>query len=355
MKDIKTLIIRNIEKKDSVSSGQLASILNISRQAIHRHLSALVREGRILRQGSSRRTTCYILNTPSAVRKLWKGARRFQKRVRARGLEEDRLLKDVEGQPGLFDGLSAEARTNFDYTFTEIVNNAIEHSRTTFIQIDVAISGKLGSFTVADAGVGIFKNIQEKNRLAGELEAIGDLIKGKQTTMPERHSGEGIFFTSKIADRFVIESHKKRLIIDNDLDEVFVEDIRFRKGTRVRFEFKIESRRRLDELFREYTNENFEFQKSSVRVRLFAAGETYISRSQAKRLVHSLERFREVVLDFKGVETVGQAFADEVFRVFQKLHPEIVITSVNCNENVDFMIRRALASTAVAIPPRQRR
>ncbi len=33
------------------------------------------------------------------------------------------------------------------------------------------------------------------------------------------------------------------------------------------------------------------------------------------------ERFQTVVLDFTGVEEIGQDFADEVFRVFQRAHP----------------------------------
>jgi hypothetical protein len=46
-----------------------------------------------------------------------------------------------------------------------------------------------------------------------------------------------------------------------------------------------------------------------------------------------------VVLDFKGVQTVGQAFADEVFRVWQKNHPAIRIEMRHAGENVQFMVR----------------
>jgi len=79
-------------------------------------------------------------------------------------------------------------------------------------------------------------------------------------------------------------------------------------------------------------------------VKLFRDRSAYISRSQAKRLLHALDRFKKIVLDFKGVSTVGQAFADEVFRVFAKAHPGIDIEPINATENVDFMIRRARAS-----------
>jgi hypothetical protein len=55
------------------------------------------------------------------------------------------------------------------------------------------------------------------------------------------------------------------------------------------------------------------------------------------------DRFRIVVLDFKGVDAVGQSFADEVFRVFVSKHPELEIVPVNANEQVARMINRAQA------------
>ncbi|MBI2342618.1 MAG: STAS-like domain-containing protein, partial [Deltaproteobacteria bacterium] len=76
-------------------------------------------------------------------------------------------------------------------------------------------------------------------------------------------------------------------------------------------------------------------------VKLFDTGENYMSRSQAKRLLHSLENFKVLILDFSGVNTVGQAFADEIFRVFNKTHPDIKIEAINCNENIRFMIGHA--------------
>jgi hypothetical protein len=241
----------------------------ISRQAVHRHLAALVREGSVLKLGSSRKTTSYIINRADARRKVLKKGRRFVKRVRAPGLEEDVLLKEVESQPGLLDSLSVDAKRNFGYAFTKMINNAIEHSGTKLIRVCVAADRQANTFTVIDTGVGVFENIREKLGLPGELEAVQDLLKGKQTTMPERHSGEGIFFASKIADRFVLESHRKRVVIDNVREGVFVEDVRFRKGTRVTFEQKVDSKRKLDELFRRYTDERFRFSKSRVTVKLF--------------------------------------------------------------------------------------
>ena len=53
------------------------------------------------------------------------------------------------------------------------------------------------------------------------------------------------------------------------------------------------------------------------------------------------------MLDFKDINTIGQGFSDEVFRVWKHLYPEINIMFKNANENVTFMIDRAKAQRKV--------
>ena len=45
-------------------------------------------------------------------------------------------------------------------------------------------------------------------------------------------------------------------------------------------------------------------------------------------------------MDFDKVSTIGQAFADEVFRVFKEKHPNIAIQPINMDEAVRFMVER---------------
>jgi hypothetical protein len=49
-----------------------------------------------------------------------------------------------------------------------------------------------------------------------------------------------------------------------------------------------------------------------------------------------------LVLDFKGVVLIGQAFADEVFRVFALAHPEVELIPLNANKEVRRMIAHVL-------------
>lgn len=114
-----------------------------------------------------------------------------------------------------------------------------------------------------------------------------------------------------------------------------------RPGTTVRAEVDSDNANDLTAVFAEYTR-NFEFSRTRTVVRLYAIGTEFVSRSQAKRLVHGLEKFREVVLDFEGVDLVGQGFADEVFRVWAQVHPEVLLVPTDMTEPVAFMIERAI-------------
>jgi hypothetical protein len=160
--------------------------------------------------------------------------------------------------------------------------------------------------------------------------------------MPSRHTGEGVFFSSKAANRFEIESGALRWIVDNRNDDVAVGRLDPEVvGTTVRAEIDSHDAKDLVSVFKEYTQDS-EFSRTRTVVKLFAIGAEFLSRSQAKRLVHGLERFREVVLDFAGVDLVGQGFTDEVFRVWSRQHPEVLLIPTGMNEATAFMVERAI-------------
>jgi hypothetical protein len=83
-----------------------------------------------------------------------------------------------------------------------------------------------------------------------------------------------------------------------------------------------------------------DFDKTVVPVRL-ANSDDLMSRSQAWRILNGLELFKEVILDFNGIEYIGQAFADEIFRVFPNMNPNTAIMIQNANTAVQNMANRA--------------
>jgi hypothetical protein len=66
-----------------------------------------------------------------------------------------------------------------------------------------------------------------------------------------------------------------------------------------------------------------------------------ISRSQAREVLLGLEKFNKIIFDFDKILEVGQAFADEIFRVFKNKYPDIQIQTEHMNQAVSFMVQRA--------------
>ena len=90
------------------------------------------------------------------------------------------------------------------------------------------------------------------------------------------------------------------------------------------------------------TGEDYGFTRTVVPIDLVRYGDdNLVSRSQARRLLTRFERFRTVVLDFTGIDQIGQAFADEVFRVFPTMHPDVELVEIHTNSAVRQMISRA--------------
>jgi anti-sigma regulatory factor (Ser/Thr protein kinase) len=311
------------------SAGEVAAALHISRQAAHRHLAALVQDGLLRAEGRGRAAKYRRAGSLPVVR-------RYPRAV----IAEDRVWQELASAHPAIGRLSPDARSVFQYAFTEMLNNAIEHSASHDVEVQFeAIPGGL-AFEIVDQGRGVFANLRRTLDLASDLEALQELSKGKLTTLPDGHTGEGIFFTSKLADQFELESGSMRWLVDNERGDVAVGEVPRRRGTRVRFEASAKPRRRLADVFAAYT-EDFEFRKTRVIVKLFTLGVRFISRSEARRVVNGLERFREAVLDFRKVEEVGQGFADEVFRVWPASHPGTKLTPANMNRAVSFMVERA--------------
>lgn len=332
--DLQKLILSKIKKNGQVASKELVKLTGFSRAYLNRFFKKMVNNRQIILVGKANQAR-YLL----ASNRIAKPLVAF-KILKNTGLEEDLILEQIKSQSSIFTGITKNLASILAYGFTEILNNAIEHSRSEIIQINFQREIKEVQFMIRDFGVGVFKNVKRKFRLTSETEAINHLLKGKQTTLPRRHSGEGIFFTSKAADQFILESFGKKLIVDNVKKDIFINNIKPLKGTRATFVASVKTKRSLKNIFAEFAGSSFEFNKTKVMVKLGLIDNILLSRSQARRIIFGLDKFKEVILDFKGVVSIGQSFADEIFRVWQNQHPNINIEVINSNDNIDLMIKR---------------
>lgn len=336
--NVKDLIFAFLKEKGRVTTADIVSTTGYSRAYAQRFLKDMTDAGLIIRMGKANQA--HYVPVPQKGKSPARPTR-VRKVIINKGLDEDKVLARIKEESAIFSKITGNVSSIIDYAFTEMLNNAIEHSRSDKIDIIVMKTVTDIRFSVTDHGIGIFNNIRKKKRLASTMEAIQELLKGKETTAPEAHSGEGIFFTSKIADLLTIKSFEKKIVFDNVGQDLYIKDIKSSQGTKVDFVLDLKSKKTLSGLFNQYTDDSFQFSKTGVKVKLFHQDVDYVSRSQARRILAGLEKFKKIEIDFQDVETIGQAFADEVFRVWQTLHPDIKFIIKNVNENIDLMIRRA--------------
>lgn len=340
----KDKILEIINEQGKVTSSEITSKMDVSRQYVNMVISDLVAEKQVIKIGGTRNAFYVSVLFANEHPEIFPSV--FKKTYRNQSLEEHHALLEIEEKFPKILNLPENVRSIFTFAFSEMFNNAIEHSGSKNISIEVAErNGKL-SFIVLDSGIGVFRNIMKKKELRSEIEAIQDLLKGKTTTMPKSHSGEGIFFTSKSADLFILDSFGYQLTINTKIEDISIKNISIiKRGTKVIFEIETNSERHLDQVFKKYTNltdqSDYGFDKTEIRVKLYTMGGVHISRSQARRILSGLEKFKVILFDFEKVPVVGQAFADEVYRIFQHQHPDIKIEEENMSEGVRFMIERA--------------
>lgn len=337
--DINKVILELAEKRGRIKSSDVLSAINksVSRQYVSLVLRSLVKEGKLLKGGSTA-GAYYVLTKNEHLL-----GSTIHKRFKRENLKEHEVLDDINRNVHFMKTLSENVRSLFDYAFSEMLNNAIEHSESKYVEVEVGKDGKNLWFNVNDNGVGVFRNVMKKRSLNNEIEAMQDLLKGKTTTQPHAHSGEGIFFTSKTSDVYQLESYNHSLRLDNLVSDIFIGELRPEKtGTKVYWLINLNSERHLRAIFQKYETDhsNPDFDKTEIQVRLYTIGTIYISRSQARRILLGLEKFKSIIFDFDQVPSVGQAFVDELFRVFPQNRPEIKISAINMNEAVKYMIER---------------
>ena len=342
--DIRRYIIENVEKHPSDISKVTGEKFGITRQAVNKHLQRLVEELVISDTGHTRNRTYRLCHQVE-----WRGKYEI-----TRDLAEDVVwTNDIRPALG---HLPVNVMSIWHHGFTEMFNNAIDHSSGKMIWVHIKKTAAQTSMVILDDGVGIFRKIQKALGLLDERHAVLELAKGKFTTDPRNHSGEGIFFTSRMFDNFSVMSdgtyfsHQKGKpedwILERNPDEF---------GTSVHLDIHNHTSRTPRKIFDEFTSdhEEYKFDKTIVPVRLAKYGDdNLISRSQAKRLLARVELFKIVILDFKEVPSIGQAFSDQIFRVFTNEHPEVTLIPMHANSEVKRMIERARSGSALPdVPP----
>jgi anti-sigma regulatory factor (Ser/Thr protein kinase) len=318
--EIRHFIMRQVEAHPADIARLTADEFGYNPHAIRWHLRLMCAQNILVAEGNTR-DRIYRLKADE-----WTKSYQL-----APGLTEDSAWGDAAPIVG---ALPDNVVSIWNTGFTEMFNNAIDHSVGTEIVVEVRKTAVNTELVIRDNGVGIFKKVRDALSLPDESHAILELTKGKFTTDRAKHSGEGIFFTSKMFDAFDI--------LSGHLSFTRTRPPTGTAGTTVWMKLDNESTRAPGDVYNEYSVEDADFDRTRVPIKTAQfAGHRLVSRSQAKRVLARIGAFTVACFDFAGVEFIGQGFADEIFRVFRNAHPEIRLEVVNAIPEVAKMIQRA--------------
>ena len=324
-------ILKLIQAQDKDLVIKVKESFNISKSTVYNYLTELS-EKNIIQKNPQ--TSAYELVS-----------KKYEFKYKNDGQLFEDVIFDNDIAP-LFANLERNVFSAWRYAFTEMMNNAIEHSSAEGIGVILLKTELDTSILLFDNGIGIFKNIQEymkkeHNREMSLNDCAGLLFAGKFTTARSMHSGEGIFFTSHLMDAFVIISDGVVFSRNNFEDFQFKVDLES-SGTLVCMSLYNQSKKTTREIFDRFSNIDEGFIKTQIPIAHFFLNGNPVSRSEARRLGELICKFKEIDLDFEGVCEVGQAFVHELFIVWQKRNPDALLNVINANDDVNFMIRRVL-------------
>ena len=334
-REIRQYLLDKIDQGQSSAVRKTAEAFGVTPATVYHYLDAMENEG-VLRK--IKRGTYELLSQ----------TRSFILRRSAGELDSEMTVYDRYIADSLKD-LPDNVRGIWDYICGEMINNVIDHSGAEHLEIRISRNALHTSVCLKDYGVGIFAKIKAHFGFATMEETIGELFKGKLTTDTQHHSGEGIFFSSRLADRFMILSdgnvftHERfdgdgfrELLHTADLEEDYMAT-----GTTVYMVLANNSLKRAKDVFDLYADVDSGFTRTRIPLSNYFE-RSPVSRSQAKNLCGRLEQFEEVELDFDGLEWMGQGFAHQLFVVFRNDHPSVRLIPVNMNDDVRKMYRHVI-------------
>lgn len=330
--NIEEFILQHVSGNSSTITSLVVRQFGITRSSVARYMSRLVEKKLIDVSGNTRGRTYHLKEIVEE---------RFQFERTGRWTEDTIWRQNIYP-------LLAKYKPNVvdlcQYGVTEMINNVLDHSQSPTLHVLYKANYARIKIGIVDFGVGIFNKIKTDFNLEDARTALLELSKGKLTSDKRNHSGEGIYFTSRMFESFsILSGHlyfsRKRQEDDGWLIESRDEHEE-NEGTYVSLTIPVNADWTMRSVFDKYQGDDIYFRKTHIPIALGRyPGEQLVSRSQAKRILARAKSFSEVMLDFAGVGEIGQAFADEVFRVFKNQNPEIHLHVLNTNRNINKMIK----------------
>ena len=176
-----------------------------------------------------------------------------------------------------FFSLKPEVARMAQHAFTELLNNAIDHSGGTQVTVSMRQTAMHLQLLVSDDGCGVFERIEGAHDIADPTLAMLELSKGKLTSQPDRHTGRGLFFTSRLADVFDLHANETAFQYRGwDHRTWFRGKPMARQGTSIYMAISLDTTRTLDSVLRAHSadGQGYGFERTVVPLQLMTGGAT---------------------------------------------------------------------------------
>jgi anti-sigma regulatory factor (Ser/Thr protein kinase) len=316
--------------------AHVAERVQASRPAARKAITRLVDAGWLIKEG----TTSRPIYRPGLLRQVVAS-------YALNGLVED-VPWERDFAPNFV--LPPHVQRMAQHVFGEILNNAIDHSGGLMVTVSLRQTPSHVQLLVSDDGRGLFDRIRESFAIDDAQHAMLELSKGKLTSLPNRHTGRGLFFSAQLADVFEVHANGSNFQRRGwDGGGWHCGKPLARQGTSVYASIALDTERTLDSVMNVWSQDQqgIAFDRTRVPLRLLlSTGSALDSRAQARRAASRLEQFKHARIDFSGVSDIGHSFADELFRVFAHQHPDLELMAENMTPRVANLIHAVISGQA---------
>lgn len=342
MTAIATKLVNHVKAKNQVFAKVIVSKFDFSPRAATTLATQLAVDSKPVVKAKSSKKQIRSAPNPVSQTKCF-----YAKTFQNVDIDEIAILYDVERNlwPSL--QLPENIRSIFAFIFSKILNNVKEHSRSRQMKILAAVARGVLTVTIEDFGIGIFRNIMQASRLHTETAAIQEILKGKVTSIPHQHAGEGLFFAVRAADQFIIDSYGYRVCFRSARSEIAIEQTkRIALGTKVTFKINLNTKRNLANVLKKYLaiadDGGYQFNTTEISLKLYAKNRACTSIAEARHVLYRLENFKRIKFNYIGVSKINHEFANEIYQAFHSNYPEIKLENSNMNCTIKRIIEKIL-------------
>ena len=327
---IKKFLLDNLttHQKDIINTA--INRFGVSRQAIHKHMNSLINDKKVIGHGTTKGR--YYELIPSV-----NYSKTFDIQINN---NNEKLI--TEHFIPHFSDLPKNIFEIFEFTTWALINNIYDHANASRLYCKIFINHNEAHFIISDNGVGIFKHIKQRLKLANDHLAALELAKGNLKVEPDYHSGDELYAVIHLFDRVRMESSGKSLIFSNFNQEWEIGDSSQTKGSRIHLIINPSITRTCADIFNLIFNSNKEKIRIPLNLLDISNHKIVNSREQLGSVLRNINDYKNIEFDFKKINLIGPAFADALIHKTKEKNQHANIKWINTNETVDLLLSRAL-------------